>query len=97
MKQELFTPKERHKDAGTYFDDLLGKKPPTPEELNSLAIRAEINARPGVAVFVSRETLEQAQSVVALWQRYGEVSSDLRVLVDSTIKPGSMEVRYRNV
>lgn len=94
MTQELFVPKKRHKDAGTYFDDLLGKKPPTDNELNSLAIRAEINARPGVCVYVSRGTLVKMQSIVALWQRYEQVSKSLRVLVDDTLKPGAVEVRY---
>jgi hypothetical protein len=94
VTKELFIPEKRHKDAGTYFDDLLGKKPPTAEELNSMKIRSEINARPGTHVYVSRATLKQAQSVVALWQRYREVSPDLRVLVDNSLEPGKIEVRY---
>ena len=96
MATELHIPKERHKDAGTYFDDLLGKKPLTTEELNSIAMRAEINARPGACVYVPRETLVQMQQVVALWQRYEQVSPHLRVLVDDTLKPRTVEVRYAN-
>jgi hypothetical protein len=94
MSQQLFIPEKRHKNAGTYFDDLLGKKPPTADELNSLKIRSEINARPGSHVYVSRGTLKQAQSIVALWQRYEQVSPDLRVLVDDSLEPGKIEVRY---
>jgi len=94
MPQELFIPDKRRKDGGSYFDDLLGKKPPTAEELNSLALRNEINARPGSCVFVSTARLRQMQEVVALWQRYREVSPSLRVLTDDTLKPGTVEVRY---
>jgi hypothetical protein len=97
VTQELFVPQKRHKDAGTYFDDLLGKKPLTDDELNSLALRTEINARPGCCVFVARETLRQMQSIVALWQRYEKVSPALRVLVDDTLRPGAVEVRYASV
>lgn len=94
MPQELFIPKKRQKEGGTYFDDLLGKKPPTDEELNSMAMRKEINSRPGTNVYVPRETLRRMQEVIALWQRYEQVSPSLLVLVDDTIQPGTVEVRY---
>jgi len=94
VTKELFIPKTRHKEWGTYFDDLLGKKPPTPEEVNSMAMRMEINARPGSCVYVSQKELTRMQSVVALWQRYKEVSPQVHVLVDDTLKPGTVEVRY---
>lgn len=93
-KSELFIPEKRQKEGGTYFDDLLGKKPPTKAELNSLAIRQELNGRPGAHIYVPQVDLKRMQAVMTLWRRYKLLDRSVLVMIDDTLKPGTIQVRY---
>jgi len=80
---------------GTLFDDMRGPKPPTPEELNSLAFRQELNKRPGVMIFVSnQEERRQMRKVCKVWMAKKEIHHMPDVMLDSSLKPGSTNVRY---
>lgn len=85
------------KDGGSWFDDEIAALPDhTPEaELNSLAMQAELNKRPGVAVFVSGQNEKiKMQSVLVLWERYKMIHFPVRTVIDSSLKPGSVRVGY---
>lgn len=81
--------------GGSHFDDLRpATAPPTEAELNSLAIRTELNQRDGVAIFVdSNEQRVEMQKVVKYWRLREELHHPVPVLVDTTIRPGGMQIR----
>jgi len=80
---------------GTLFDDQRGPKPPTVEELNSLAFRQELNQRPGVTIFVhNQEERREMRKVCKYWMMRNQLHHMPSVMVDSSLKPGTTNVRY---
>ena len=79
---------------GTRFDDMIDRGP-TAAEVNSLAIRSELNQRPGVVVFVpDQETRVEFRKVVKYWKRINELHHDVDVMLDPDIKPGDLRIGY---
>lgn len=80
---------------GSKFDDLIDRGP-TPEEVNSLAIRSELNQRPGVVVFVhDQEQRKDFRKVIRYWRRIKELHHDVDVMLDSGIEPGKIRIGYQ--
>ena len=98
MKETTFQKKDmptvRKKEGGSWFDDDTVPNLPSASELASLAIRQELNSRPGTDVHVNPEDVEGMASVVLLWRRYKLVSEDTQVYADSRLKPGKVQIRY---
>jgi len=98
MKETTFQKKDmphtRKPEGGSWFDDDTVPNLPTPSELASLAIRQELNSRPGTHVHVNQETVEEMASVVLLWRKYQLVSPSVQVYADNRLKPGKVQIRY---
>lgn len=79
---------------GSRFDDMIDRGP-SAEEINSLAIRSELNQRPGVVVFVhDQEQRRDFRKVVRYWKRIKELHHDVDVMLDPDVKPGQIRVGY---
>ena len=77
---------------GTKFDDMI-EKGPTLEEVNSLAIRSELNQRTGVVLFVSSQPERvEMRKVVKYWRRIKELHHDVDIMLDQSMKPGTLRV-----
>lgn len=78
---------------GSRFDDIVAG--PTESELNSLALRKELNQRTGCVVFVHDQAQRQDfRKVLKYWQRIGELHFLPDVMVNPNVQPGKLQVGY---
>ncbi len=86
--------KQRQDYGGSFFDDLV-KKGPTDAEINSLAIRTELNQRTGAAVFVQNQGARtEMRKVIKYWLKIDELHHDVQVLLDFSMGTNELRVAY---
>jgi len=84
--------KMRQDYGGSFFDDLV-KNGPSSSEINSLAIRSELNQRVGAVVFVqNQEARTDMRKTIKYWMKIGELHHDVQVLLDFTMSPGQIKI-----
>ncbi len=85
-------PRERLKYGGSFFDDLV-KNGPTEEEINSLAIRTELNERHGAVIFVqNQEARRDFRKVLKYWHQIKELNHIPQVLLDESMPVSSIRI-----
>ena len=94
-EKKLWLPDHQKRDGGSYFDDELPDKDPDQvrSEQNSLNIREELRARPGVAIFVgNHDDATEMRKVLSYWMERREIVHVVPVIVDSTVPPQTIRI-----
>ena len=94
----MVSPDVRKEEGGTYFDDELETKHDqyTKYQLESLAIRAQLNERPDHTVFVaSVEARQELRKVFNFWFSKKEMGHHPTIEIDYGLPDGEMRIGER--